>query len=354
MAKQYGDPMVESCPPEAELLEPEECDEQSLLGNAAVAERLPACPPEEPSDLLAHESAQPEALDKGEKYCVREGDTIASIAENETGDATDALRIAAANPSHVGPQGEVTPGDTLWIPPHDTENGLRRGAIRAMARVNSGGVQYPTESLDLGNGEEMHPGGYTNPDYWEPAGELEVRLRHGKSASQGVRSLISGPTRCDCAVALHAVQASSILRVVGAEAFDARFGAEGKNNQDLILGGGMDGGLHDFVSKVPLEDPAMQLQEGDQVYFENSPVYRKKHPAGFWQGENAVVVGKNGKGEWLFSGFGAVKKTDKEMRVELAEALNAPPDEADREHPDYEPAFDRKLRRNPSRERRDR
>ncbi|AFZ22999.1 hypothetical protein Cylst_0670 [Cylindrospermum stagnale PCC 7417] len=45
---------------------------------------------------------------------------------------------------------------------------------------------------------------------------------------------------------------------------------------------------------------------GEWYYFYNHPKYLLKHPAGEWQGENSIYMGKDDKGTQLWSGLGTV------------------------------------------------
>ncbi len=57
---------------------------------------------------------------------------------------------------------------------------------------------------------------------------------------------------------------------------------------------------------------------GDWVYFKNFADYTTKHPGGFWQGENALVMG-----DGIYRGFGVTNKTEAELNAELVKEYNA-------------------------------
>ncbi|MDA8403513.1 MAG: hypothetical protein M0Z56_04850, partial [Desulfobacteraceae bacterium] len=63
--------------------------------------------------------------------------------------------------------------------------------------------------------------------------------------------------------------------------------------------------------------------QGDWYYFYNHPKYLLKHPGGAFQGENAVYMGKNDKGEQLWSGLGISNVTETGMLDSMLEAYNS-------------------------------
>jgi hypothetical protein len=139
---------------------------------------------------------------------------------------------------------------------------------------------------------------------------FEWKLNPGAKASVALGEWMSGLTVADCASVGAASYYQAILNDVGAEKFDNYFAAEGEN--PMIIG--------QFMKRMPLRklvfepNRAVDLKEGDWYYFQNHPLYEKKHPRGLWSGENAVY---QGGGMW--GGFGVKPKTEDEMNNELVE-----------------------------------
>jgi hypothetical protein len=161
--------------------------------------------------------------------------------------------------------------------------------------------------------------GWSKTDLLEKTGPFLWRLK-GKSASAALRAWLAGLTVADCASVAAASYYNSILARVGDERFDDYFKAGGE--QALVIG--------QYPDELPLrkflETPnrgSEELKEGDWYFFKNHPMYKFKHPAGLWQGENAVYLGND---QW--AGFGATKSRAA-MEAELVAQYNLPRDSDD-------------------------
>ena len=138
----------------------------------------------------------------------------------------------------------------------------------------------------------------------------------GPSASAALGEWLAGRTVADCASVAVASYFQAILARVGAERFDKYFAQDGKNA--LVIGQYPDKGpLQKFLKHVErnADEP---LKEGDLYFFGNHDRYKHKHPAGLWQGENAVYLGND---QW--SGFGATHSKS-EMEDKLVEEYGKP------------------------------
>jgi hypothetical protein len=140
--------------------------------------------------------------------------------------------------------------------------------------------------------------GWSQTDQLEKTDVFTWRLT-SKSASSALRAWFTGVTVADCASVATASYYNGILEKVGAEKFDAYF-AVGKNT--MVIGQYPD---ETPLKRFMIETNSAVLKEGDWYYFANHPAYKYKHPAGLWQGENAMYLGND---QW--SGFGATKSRD--------------------------------------------
>ncbi len=179
---------------------------------------------------------------------------------------------------------------------------------KTMKQANSGGVWYwPNFRTACAEGrvpftwdEAKYRYGWTQTDLLEKTDHFTWRLK-GKSASAALGAFFAGTTVADCASVGTASYYNAVLQKVGPEKFDAYFAPGGKNAL-VIDQYPQDTPLKEFM----IESHLTTLKEGDWHFFANHPAYKYKHPAGLWQGENAMYMGND---EW--SGFGATETREK-------------------------------------------
>ena len=263
----------------------------------------------------------PEKGQRGGWHVVQPHESLSKVAAEWYGEQGKYSLIYNANREVIGDNpSAIGKGMRLFVPPLDIKDALQAniGESMAMANESSRDTGYPEAPVDSPNpSHELieingeFPNGYLDPDYWQYAGERwSFKLVDGASASAAVDSLFKGPTRLECESMLVAVLARSVKETVGPVVFDREFGAVGKSNQDLVIGTGKS---HDLVKSRlyemldwPHPEHGDELLPGDMVWIAtfdpNGPDkdrYRRKHPEGYWQGLNAVYLGKSG-----YEGFG--------------------------------------------------
>jgi hypothetical protein len=137
---------------------------------------------------------------------------------------------------------------------------------------------------------------------------FEWTLVPGAKPSAAVREWTAGLTVADCASVGAASYYTAILEEAGEEKFDRYFASDGKHA--LVIG--------QFMKRLPLNqlvfepNRSVSLEEGDWYYFQNHPMYEKKHPAGLWSGENAVYLG-----DGMWGGFGVAPQTQEQLEKTL-------------------------------------
>ncbi len=183
--------------------------------------------------------------------------------------------------------------------------------------------------------------GYANPDYWDRIGYMTWRLKPNVSASAGIKSWLKGLTIAECFTTVVAVQIDAIRAAMGDAKFDEKYGSGQQHTpagQRLSIRMTTEGTiLDDFL--VQTEESAAgnggsinnrPVQKGDWYYFENHPKYLLKHPAGAFQGENAVYLGRNEHGMQLWSGLGLNKRTENQLYDDMVSDYNRPRNSSDR------------------------
>ena len=197
---------------------------------------------------------------------------------------------------------------------------------KTMTKANTGGGlwYWPNFRTACANGEvpftwdeAKYRYGWTQTDLLEKTDAFTWRLK-GKSASAALGAFFAGTTVADCASVGTASYYNAVLQKVGAEKFDAYFAPGGKNTMVI----------DQYPDQTPLKQLMIEshlttLKEGDWHFFANHPTYKYKHPAGLWQGENAMYMGDD---EW--SGFGATEKREK-MEQRLVKEFLADRDDDD-------------------------
>jgi hypothetical protein len=204
----------------------------------------------------------------------------------------------------------------------DEIEGMRKRALAAaisamdLANDPSSDIQYDGQP---GSGVLQ---GLLNPRYFTLEADYHFVLKDGMSPSRAITAIFRGPTRLECNTMMIAIEYRAIKAAIGAHRFSRAF-APPRSIRIEIAAATADRVLGPWLKSVP--DPkADDLVVGDWVYFANHDEYLYKHPAGAWQGENALYVGDNANGEKLYSGFGVSQVTEDEMLMELLRAYNAP------------------------------
>ncbi|WP_437294975.1 hypothetical protein [Sorangium sp. So ce426] len=196
--------------------------------------------------------------------------------------------------------------------------------------------------------------GFLNPDHFEKQSSFTWRLKPGVSASKALREFFDPEehlTIAECGTTMQAINYRTLLRAVGDEDFDRRFGGEGSSvpSEDRLML------QRDFSAQNPLqrffapeaatlddEERAEMTGDGEAdmrnapgsrpakrggwYYIKNHELYVRRHPEGFWSGENAMYLGRRGgSGEQMFSGFGVPPTTEEQLAESLASEFNHAP-----------------------------
>ena len=194
-----------------------------------------------------------------------------------------------------------------------------RAAVTGMNRANdpSADIRYDGQP---GGTQIM---GFLNRLYFEHKGDYHFVLRDGRTPSRAVDEIFRGPTRLECNSMMIAIEYRAIKSAIGRQRFDRAFLGPARRVKIIMAAAKRDDVLGPWLKTI--EEPSeAKVEAGDWVYFANHSSYLDKHPAGAWQGENALCVGKNAAGELLYSGFGVHEVTAAEMHLELKKAYNVP------------------------------
>ncbi|HBP19926.1 MAG TPA: hypothetical protein DEA08_19310 [Planctomycetes bacterium] len=194
-----------------------------------------------------------------------------------------------------------------------------RSAVSGMDRANdpNNDIRYDGQP---GGTQKM---GFLNRLYFEHKGDYQFVLRDGRTPSSAVDAIFRGPTRLECNSMMIAIEYRAIKSAIGRERFNRAFKGPVRKVKIIMAAAKRDDVLGPYLKTI--EDPTeAKVEPGDWVYFANHSSYLDKHPAGAWQGENALCVGKNAAGQLVYSGFGVSKVTAHEMNLELKRAYNAP------------------------------
>ncbi len=229
-----------------------------------------------------------------------------------------------------------------------TKEELNKKVLEKMGEADSGGsgskgVHYPF------NFERNHPkewvdkgrpaSGYADPDYWNRVAFMHWVRKPGVSASEAMNAFFDGLTIADCASVATAAQVAALRAALGDDRFDKAFGGKGtkpredpvtKERYNLEIGQGM--GSSVVAGLMRATESATDagtyghrnVSPGQLHYFKNHPDYPRRHPTGYWQGENATYIGEK-NGEQLFSGFGAPELTENKMNAALVKEYNHAP-----------------------------
>ena len=227
-----------------------------------------------------------------------------------------------------------------------TQEAAGQHIMEGMGKLNTGGsldtgLHYAhnyerlcREQKQPARWKEDYRNGYANPKYWTRTDFMSWRLVAGTSASVAIKDWLAGLTIAECKSTVRVLQMDAIRAALGDDRFDQLFGsADGKAPEQEYLTIGLGSStVTNYRKNVappgagkPGDRPA---EIGGQYYFTNHPTYLLKHPAGAWQGENAVYMGKvNGVQMW--SGFGADSVTEDQMFDTMVRKYNEPRTEVD-------------------------
>ena len=226
------------------------------------------------------------------------------------------------------------PSPTPEIEP--TEEELGKHAVACMIRANEGprsktsgiwyGHSYRAKYPDEWQKDWVK--GYADPEYWERIASRQWRLKKGRSASAGVKAWLKGLTIAECYATAIVSEVDAIRAAVGDKRFDELYGSEDKDvSPRLELGIDGSNALEGVLEKRPQADAGTignrPAKVGEWHYFTNHPQYLLKHPAGVYQGENAMLrADKSPDGEQLWEGLGQNKVTEREMYANMMADYN--------------------------------
>lgn len=185
-------------------------------------------------------------------------------------------------------------------------------------------VRYPDEW------ESDYAKGYANPEYWERISPNHWRLKKKRSASAGVKAWLKGLTISECYATAIVSEVDAVRAAVGDAKFDELYGSEDKEVTPRLEVGvkgsnALQGGTLEFRATGPDigtigNRPA---KVGEWHYFYNHPQYLLKHPAGVYQGENAMLRSDTApNGDQLWEGLGQNKVTEREMYANMMADYN--------------------------------
>jgi len=188
---------------------------------------------------------------------------------------------------------------------------VRANAIKGIEDVHAGCCSY------YGTGDPPH----LNPTYWDHIGsgvnfEMKSPLPAGKHPSDAIDSIFTpgAHTRLECLTMTLAIQYRAMLKALGPAKFNTRFAGGIRiavgGAQPLVTGADRKYEIITVASKAA-------ILPGDWVYFRNFHDYTTRVPAGYWQGENAIVLG-GGK----YRGFGVASLSEHDMNQELVNQYN--------------------------------
>jgi len=180
-------------------------------------------------------------------------------------------------------------------------------------------------------------GGFANPTYFDRIAPMDWRIKPKVSASEAIKSWIKGLTIAECFSTVVAIEYDTIRAAIGDAKFDNIFGAVDteislEKRLRIATPNSNDFAQIPLNQYMKLTDSASKGDEGtinnrpvkvgEWYYFYNHPKYRDKHPAGEWQGENSIYMGKNKDGDQLWSGLGTLSEATKDSQITEDEMLN--------------------------------
>ena len=231
---------------------------------------------------------------------------------------------------------DPVPSATPEIPA--TQEELGKHAVSCMIQANLGphtrtsGIWYAEgyKARFPDDWDDDYLKGYANPDYWEWIGQWQWRLKKGRSASAGVKAWLQGLTIAECYSTAIVSEVDSIRAAIGDQKFDELYGSEDKDVQPR-LELGQNGSNALSGGKLKYRDMAggqgtighRPATVGEWHYFYNHPQYLLKHPAGVYQGENAMLREETApNGDQLWEGLGQRKVTERQMYANMMADYN--------------------------------
>lgn len=235
---------------------------------------------------------------------------------------------------------EARPPRRREIPPTEEKMGER--VAEKMKQANLGhsstsGIWYVPDYYDEHKKDrakypwkEDWRKGYADPKFFDRLHYMDWRLRPGKSASEAIKAWLKGLTIAECTSAIIAIEIDTLRAAIGDDKFDERFGStrtvvpasrrlrvrQGRKHTPV------EGRMKSETAKGTFGK--RPVKKGDWVYFYNHPKYLMKHPAGAFQGENAVYVGDDAAGRQLFEGLGVKASTERAMLEKMVDAYKPP------------------------------
>ncbi len=203
---------------------------------------------------------------------------------------------------------------------------LRELQLRKMRKELVEGMRMANNDLCFMYIDTNNPYYRLPPSHWQPVKPLPSNPNSGQSINRkfklkpGVKpsdavNIIFSNRDCnivtECVNTINMIYLRAILKTVGKDSFNKMF-KNGITLQDKMPE------LRKYQKNKPLDiSQKSDLKKGDWVYFYNYPDYSDKHPKGYWQGENAIVLGSD-----QYEGFGVPKTSEEEMNKDLLEAYN--------------------------------
>ncbi|WP_438024299.1 hypothetical protein [Sorangium sp. So ce233] len=357
--------LTESEPSDTDLLESELLSELESLGQADSDDERGAS--DAGSLDLDQDDASQQALDEWQT-AQDEFDQWARAqrertpSEHEPG--TSGIEDAEADRSESGDSDAGMPEPARLA--HTNVQGMnllhRANKVHYSFNVRSEALDELTNvARDAGVREDLADArtGFLDPRHFEKLSSYTWRLKPGVSASEALRGFF-GPeehlTIAECGTTMQAINYRTLLRAVGDEDFDRKFGGENDDVPDedrLML-------QRDFSAQNPLQrffapetatldeeeraemtrggagprnaPSSRPAKRGGWYYIKNHELYVKRHPEGFWSGENAMYMGRDAASDaQVFSGFGVTPTTERELAESLASEFNQAPSETETE-----------------------
>jgi len=232
---------------------------------------------------------------------------------------------------------DPVPEKTPEISP--TQEALGQHAVACMIQANLGphtkdsGIWYAQgyQQNFPDEWEDDYRMGYANPEYWERIGQWQWRLKEKRSASAGVKAWLKGLTIAECYSTAIVSEVDAIRAAIGDARFDELYGSEDKAVEPRLELGQK--GSNALIGKLrpTSTGPAVgtighrPAAVGEWHYFYNHPQYLLKHPAGVYQGENALLREETApSGDQLWEGLGQRRVTERQMYANMMADYNLP------------------------------
>jgi hypothetical protein len=187
---------------------------------------------------------------------------------------------------------------------------VRASAIKGIEEIHKGCCSYS---------DSAHPP-YVDSTYWDKgAGFWDFKLKSplpaGKKPSDAIDAIFApgAGTRLECYTMTLAVEYYSMLKGLGADAFNAKFPAGiqiSQTSSPLITGADKQ---YEWLTLANRTD----MLPGDWGYIKNFPDYLTRVPSGYWQGENVIYLGGG-----MFRGFGVAALSEHDLMQELVNRYN--------------------------------